>query len=62
MEPHYRYEAFGVLKKPGAGQSNQLKTEIYESWMRWIEEQEQGDLTAEDVNAEVLKIAAGVMT
>ena len=59
MEPHYK--TFGVLKKPGAGQSNQLKTEIYESWMRWIEEQEQGDLTAEDVNAEVLKIAERVM-
>ena len=37
MEPHY--EAFGVLKKPGKGQSNELKTEIYDSWMRWIEEQ-----------------------
>ena len=33
MEPHY--EAFGVLKKPRAGQNNnELKTEIYDSWMR----------------------------
>ena len=57
MEPHYK--TFGVLKKPGPGQSNELKTEIYDSWMRWIEGQEQGDLTMEDVNAEVLKIVAG---
>ena len=55
MEPHYK--TFGVLKKPGAGQSNDLKTKIYDSWMRWIEGQEQGDLTTEDVNAEVSKIA-----
>ena len=40
MEPHYK--TFGVLKKPGAGQSNDLKTKIYDSWMRWIEGQEQG--------------------
>ena len=45
-EPHYK--TFGMLKKPGPGQSNELKTEIYDSWMRWIEGQEQGDLTAED--------------
>ena len=42
MEPHYK--TFGVLKKPGPGQSNELKTEIYDSWMRWIEEQEQEDV------------------
>ena len=60
MEPHYK--TFGVLKKPGPGQSNELKTAIYDSWMRWIEGQEQGDLTAEDVNAEVLKIAERVMS
>ena len=59
MEPHYK--TFGVLKKPGPGQSNELKTEIYDSWMRWIEEQEQEDLTTQDVNAEVLKIAERVM-
>ena len=44
------------MKKPRAGQQNLLKTEIYDSWMRWIEGQEQGDLTAEDENAKVLKI------
>ena len=60
MEPHY--EAFGVLNKPRAGQQNQLKTEIYDSWMRWIEEQEQGDLTTKDMSAELLKIAKRVMS
>ena len=60
MEPHY--EAFGVLKKPCVGQQNQLKTEIYDSWMRWIEEQEQEDFTTQDVNAEVSKIAERVMS
>ena len=50
-----------MLKKPRAGQQNLLKTEIYDSWMRWIEEQEQEDLTTQDVNAEVLKIAERVM-
>eukprot|EP01045_Picozoa_sp_COSAG04_P022771 COSAG04_NODE_2621_length_3843_cov_1.524038_3_plen_35_part_00 len=33
-----------MLKKPRAGQQNLLKTEIYDSWMRWTEEQEQEDV------------------